>query len=150
MTLPCFVRLEWALAQLIVLFSPILPRPAISTRSFEPAIYLGSFLGPVINQRAFDKITKAMDAANKDDCLETIVGGTYDGSKGLYIEPTIYSCRTPDHPMFDQELFDPVLVAYVYPDGEFDSLSDTIDEQGGRLALTGSIFTRRSHPKDRG
>ncbi|KAI5263422.1 delta-1-pyrroline-5-carboxylate dehydrogenase 1 [Aureobasidium subglaciale] len=99
-----------------------------------------SFTGPVINDKAFKKITAAIGAANEDTQLETIVGGTYDGSKGLYIDPTIYSAKSLDHPLFDQELFGPVPVAHVYPDAEYDLLLDTIDKQGGGLALTGAIF----------
>jgi 1-pyrroline-5-carboxylate dehydrogenase len=99
-----------------------------------------NFIGPVIHQGAFNKITKAMDEANADNRLELIAGGSYDGSKGLYIEPTIYESKTLDHPLFDRELFGPVLVAYVYEDNDFDSLLETIDKQGGGFALTGAIF----------
>lgn len=100
-----------------------------------------NFVGPVINQAAFDKITKAIDSANQDDQLERVLGGTYDGSKGYFIDPTIYVSKTPDHVLFDRELFGPVLVAHVYPDGEFDQVLDVIDRQGGNFALTGSIFS---------
>ena len=100
-----------------------------------------NFLGPVINRPAFDKITKAIDSANKDDQLERVIGGTYDGSKGLFIDPTLYVSKTPDHPLFEQELFGPVLVAHVYPDAEFDNVLGLIDRQGGNFALTGAIFS---------
>ncbi|KAI4725546.1 delta-1-pyrroline-5-carboxylate dehydrogenase 1 [Aureobasidium sp. EXF-10728] len=99
-----------------------------------------SFTGPVINDAAFKKITGIIDAANKDDRLETIYGGTYDGSQGLYIEPTIYAAKTLDHELFNKEIFGPVLTAYVYPDAEYDSLLTSIDQQGGGFALTGAIF----------
>ena len=99
-----------------------------------------NFIGPVIHRAAFDKITKAMDEANKDDKLELIAGGKYDDTTGLYIEPTLYRSTTLDHPLFDRELFGPVLVAYVYEDGDFESLLTTIDSQGGGFALTGAIF----------
>ncbi|KAI4093619.1 MAG: hypothetical protein L6R37_007365 [Teloschistes peruensis] len=99
-----------------------------------------NFLGPVINQAAFTKITKAIDSANNDSQLERVIGGTYDGSRGYFIEPTLYATRTPDHPLFDQELFGPVLIAYVYPDAEFDQVLDEVDRQGGGFALTGAIF----------
>lgn len=85
-----------------------------------PPENFGSFTGPVINQAAFDKITKAIDASNKDSQLELVTGGKYDSSEGLYIEPTLYVAKNADHPLFDRELFGPVLVAYVYPDAEFD------------------------------
>ncbi|CAF9911339.1 MAG: Delta-1-pyrroline-5-carboxylate dehydrogenase, mitochondrial [Heterodermia speciosa] len=100
-----------------------------------------NFLGPVINQAAFDKITKAIDSANKDDQLVRVTGGTYDGSKGLFIDPTLYVSKTPDHPLFEQELFGPVLVAHIYPDAEFDDVLGVIDRQGGNFALTGAIFS---------
>jgi 1-pyrroline-5-carboxylate dehydrogenase len=100
-----------------------------------------AFTGPVIDRKAFDRVTKAIDTANKDERLETIVGGTYDGSKGFFIDPTIYATKSTDHPLFDQELFGPVLVAHIYPDAEFDNVLDLVDKQGGGFALTGNIFS---------
>jgi 1-pyrroline-5-carboxylate dehydrogenase len=99
-----------------------------------------SFIGPVIDKRAFNKISKVIDAANKDESLDTIVGGTYDGSIGHYIHPTVYSAKSPDHALFNTELFGPVLSAYVYPDAEFDQVLKSIDQAGGGFALTGAIF----------
>jgi 1-pyrroline-5-carboxylate dehydrogenase len=99
-----------------------------------------NFTGPVIDRPAFERITTAMDVANRDNSLETIVGGTYDGSRGYYIDPTIYLAKTPDHPLLNQELFAPLLTAYVYPDAEFDQVLDLIDSNGGGFALTGAIF----------
>lgn len=104
-----------------------------------------SFIGPVIHQGAFDKITAAIQTANNDNRLELIAGGGYNNSEGLYIEPTIYKSKTIDHPLFDVELFGPVLVSYVYEDGEFDALLDAIDKQGGGFALTGAIFATDPH-----
>jgi len=97
-------------------------------------------LGPVIDQTAFDKITKAMDAANKDSSLEKVVGGIYDGSKGHFIDATVYIAKQPDHELFDNELFGPVLIAYVYQDAEYDSVLEHIDKKGGGFALTGAVF----------
>lgn len=105
----------------------------------DPEDY-GNFLGPVINKPAFDRVTKTIQAANEDKRLERIAGGNYDDGKGYYIEPTVYVSNTLDHHLFDQELFGPVLVVYVYEDAEFDALLERIDEQGGNFALTGSIF----------
>lgn len=99
-----------------------------------------NFLGPVISQVAFDRISNAIDEANKDSRLERVIGGSYDSSKGFYIEPTIYTSKTLDHPLFDKELFGPVLIAYIYEDSDFETLLKKIDEQGGGFALTGAIF----------
>ena len=105
-----------------------------------PAEVSTAFTGPVIDKKAFDKITKWMDSAKQDDRLTTVAGGTYDGSVGYFIDPTIYVSNTSDHPLFDTELFGPVLTAYVYPDNDFDSVLDLVDRQGGGFALTGNIF----------
>lgn len=100
-----------------------------------------AFTGPVIDRKAFDRVSKAIDESNADSRLETIVGGTYDGSVGYYINPTLYATRDPAHPIFDKEFFGPILAAYIYKDAEFDSVLDQIDRQGGGFALTGNIFS---------
>lgn len=99
-----------------------------------------NFLGPVINKSAFDRVTGVIKTANEDSRLTLVAGGNFDGSKGYYIEPTVYVSNTLEHELFDRELFGPVLVAHVYEDADFDSLLTTIDKQGGGFALTGSIF----------
>ncbi|GAB7322104.1 hypothetical protein MBLNU13_g03133t1 [Cladosporium sp. NU13] len=100
-----------------------------------------AFTGPVIDRKAFDRVTSAIDEANADSRLETVVGGTYDGSTGYYINPTLYATRDPAHPIFDKEFFGPILAAYIYPDADFESVLDQIDRQGGGFALTGNIFS---------
>lgn len=99
-----------------------------------------NFLGPVINKPAFDRITGAIKKANEDNRLERIAGGSFDDSKGYYVEPAVYVSNTMDHNLFDQELFGPVLVAYVYEDAEYDSILTQLDKQGGNFALTGAVF----------
>ncbi|KAG9561889.1 delta-1-pyrroline-5-carboxylate dehydrogenase 1, partial [Aureobasidium melanogenum] len=99
-----------------------------------------NFLGPVIHKGAFDKITKIIDKANGDSRLQKVFGGSYDGSKGHFIQPSLYVANTLDHELFDQEIFGPVLVAYIYPDEEFEQVMAKIDTQGGGFALTGAIF----------
>ena len=113
----------------------------LSSVKIGPPEEFENFLGPVINQAAFDKITRAIDSANQDSQLERVIGGTYDGSKGFFVDPTLYVSKTPEHELFDRELFGPVLVAYLYPDAEFDNVLDVIDKQGGNFALTGAIFS---------
>lgn len=107
----------------------------------DPEDY-SNFTGPVIHQAAFERVTKAIDESNKDSSLETLFGGTYDNSKGLYITPTAYLAKDINHKLFDIELFGPVLVINVYPDAEFEKVLDVVDTQGGGFALTGSIFAR--------
>ncbi|KAL9014241.1 MAG: hypothetical protein Q9173_001109 [Seirophora scorigena] len=133
-------RLEaFADSQALAFFDAV--KHELSAVKVGPPEEFENFLGPVINRAAFDKITKAIDSANQDDQLERVVSDTYDGSKGFFIDPTIYVAETPDHVLFNRELFGRVLVAYVYPDAKFDNVLDMIDRQGGNLALTGAIFS---------
>ncbi|THY69620.1 pyrroline-5-carboxylate dehydrogenase [Aureobasidium pullulans] len=101
-----------------------------------------NFLGPVIHKASFDKIANIIDKANADSRLQRIFGGSYNGSKGHFIHPSLYVANTLDHELFDEEIFGPVLVAYVYPDKEFDQVMAKIDTQGGGFALTGAIFAK--------
>ncbi|KAJ9501964.1 hypothetical protein H2202_002926 [Exophiala xenobiotica] len=96
----------------------------------------GSFTGPVINQAALHKINKAIDTSNEDSRLKLVIGGKYGSSLGLFIEPTLYA----NHPLFEREVFDPVLVAWVNYDAEVDSVLVNIDQKGGGFALTSAKF----------
>lgn len=99
-----------------------------------------AFMGPVIHRRSFDKIKGIIDASNNDPSLKLLAGGTYDDSVGFFVNPTVYQAKSPDHSLFEDEIFGPVLAVYVYPDAEWSSLLKTIDQSGGGFALTGAVF----------
>ncbi|OAQ71577.1 delta-1-pyrroline-5-carboxylate dehydrogenase, mitochondrial precursor [Purpureocillium lilacinum] len=99
-----------------------------------------AFMGPVIHKNSFDKIKSIIDAGNKDPSLKLLAGGTYDGSVGYYVNPTVYQAQSPDHKLFNQEIFGPVLALYVYKDEDWSSMLKSVDENGGGLALTGAVF----------
>lgn len=102
----------------------------------------GNFVGPVIHEASFKKLTGAIDAAKQDSELELVVGGKYDGAKGYYVHPTVYQTSNPAHPYLSQEFFGPILTAYVWDDSAPDgfakacALVDATSEYG----LTGSVF----------
>ncbi|OOF94684.1 hypothetical protein ASPCADRAFT_170844 [Aspergillus carbonarius ITEM 5010] len=101
---------------------------------------MGAFMGPVIHKASFEKIKSIIDASNKDPSLELIAGGTYDGSTGYFVHPTVYRAQDINHELFDKEIFGPVLVVYVYPDAEWSSTLKKVDQSGGGFALTGAVF----------
>ncbi|KAF6831211.1 delta-1-pyrroline-5-carboxylate dehydrogenase [Colletotrichum plurivorum] len=101
---------------------------------------LDAFMGPVIHERSFEKIKRVIDESNKDPSLKLIVGGTYDGSKGYYVNPTVYLADSPDHRLFNEEIFGPVLAVSTYPDAEWSSNLKKVDQGGGGFALTGAVF----------
>lgn len=56
------------------------------------------------------------------------------------MHPTVYQAETPNHQLFEEEVFGPVLAVYVYPDAEWSSMLKKVDQSGGGFALTGAIF----------
>lgn len=106
----------------------------------------GNFIGPVIHQQSFNKLSKAIDESNKDSSLELVVGGKHDGSKGFFIHPTIYEAKTPDHKNFTTEFFGPILTVYVYDDTTdpvkaYQDICKTIDTTS-EYGLTGAVFAQ--------
>ncbi|KAF3769129.1 hypothetical protein M406DRAFT_98901 [Cryphonectria parasitica EP155] len=101
-----------------------------------------NFVGPVIHEASFKKLSGAIDAAKDDKELELVTGGRYDDSKGYYVHPTIYQTTNPAHSYLRSEFFGPILTAYVYDDSQPDGfvkaceLVDSTSEYG----LTGSVF----------
>ena len=103
---------------------------------------LDAFMGPVIHRRSFDKIKSIIDASNNDPSVKLLTGGTYDDSVGYFIQPTVYQVQSPDHRLFNEEAFGPVLAAYVYPDSKWSSILKQADQSGGGFALTGAVFAK--------
>ncbi|KAJ5863766.1 uncharacterized protein N7529_005682 [Penicillium soppii] len=103
---------------------------------------LEAFMGPVIHRGSFEKIKSIIDASNKDPSLKLIAGGTYDGSVGYYVHPTVYQADSPDHALFNEEIFGPVLAVYIYKDAEWSSILKSVDQNGGGFALTGAVFAK--------
>ena len=105
-----------------------------------------NFVGPVIHEASYKKLSGVIDSAKDDKELELLVGGTYDGSKGFFIHPTIYQTTNQDHELMSRELFGPVLVCYVYDDSSapadaFASILKKIDSTSD-YALTGAVFAQ--------
>jgi 1-pyrroline-5-carboxylate dehydrogenase len=103
-----------------------------------------NFIGPVIHQGSFDKLAKVIDAAKQDSELECLVGGTYDGSKGYFIHPTIYTTTNPRHPLLSTELFGPILCIHVYDDSAPNAYAEICKLIDGTsdYALTGAVFAQ--------
>lgn len=99
-----------------------------------------NFINAVIDDRAFDKLSKYIDNAKKDMNAEIIAGGNYDNSKGYFIEPTVILTTDPKYATMCTELFGPVLTIYVYEDAKWED-SLTMVDSTSPYALTGAIFS---------
>jgi len=98
-----------------------------------------TFVGPVIDERAFDKISGYVDLAHQS--AEVLAGGTYDRTHGWYVSPTVAVVDDPRHRLMTEEIFGPVVSVYVYDDDDFTDLLPIVDD-AAPYALTGAIFAR--------
>ncbi|EXJ82052.1 delta-1-pyrroline-5-carboxylate dehydrogenase, mitochondrial [Capronia coronata CBS 617.96] len=109
-----------------------------------PSEDFGNFIGPVIHEASFKKLSGVIDAAKDDKDLELITGGKYDSSKGYFVHPTIYETKDPAHKNLSTEFFGPILTTYVYDDSKldaFEQICKTVDSSSD-YGLTGAIFAQ--------
>jgi len=97
-----------------------------------------NFMGAVIDRRAFDKISTYLERTPDHDVL---AGGKARGEEGYFIEPTLIQARKPDSRLLCEEIFGPVVTAYVYPDSQWSETLDLVDNTSP-YALTGAVFAR--------
>ena len=70
-----------------------------------------------------------------------LVGGGTDDSDGWFVEPTVIETTDPEFRTMKEELFGPVVTAYVYDEKKYDDTLDLIDG-GAPYGLTGAVFAR--------
>jgi 1-pyrroline-5-carboxylate dehydrogenase len=99
----------------------------------------GNFMGAVIDDRSFAKLSGVLDRVRGEEGVEIVAGGTADDSEGYFVRPTIAVADDPDHEVFTTEYFGPILGVFVYEDGEYDKV---LRESAaiGAYGLTGSII----------
>ncbi|MCB9742058.1 MAG: L-glutamate gamma-semialdehyde dehydrogenase [Alphaproteobacteria bacterium] len=98
-----------------------------------------TFIGPVIDRRAFTKHTEYQHIARTTG--KVLAGGGADASVGWFIEPTLVQVDDPGHVLLREEIFGPILTAYVYPDAEWSQTLDIVDGTSP-YALTGAVFAQ--------
>ena len=96
-----------------------------------------NFLSAVIDRRAFDKISGYLALAKKN--ARILQGGRADDRTGYFVEPTLVQARTPDHRLMVEEIFGPVVTAYVFPDRQWPQVLRLVD-RSTPYALTGAVF----------
>jgi 1-pyrroline-5-carboxylate dehydrogenase len=100
---------------------------------------LQNFGGAVIDRRAFDKHSSALDRFKNSQACTIVAGGTVDDTEGFFVRPTVVECTDPGHEVFITEYFGPILGVHVYDDARFE---DTVRqaESVSPYALTGAVF----------
>ena len=100
-----------------------------------------NFINAVISETSFDKISEFIDYAKKANNAEIIVGGSYDKSKGYFIQPTVIKTTDPKFKTMCEEIFGPVVTVFVYEDENFESILQTVNETS-EYALTGAVYSQ--------
>lgn len=113
----------------------------MKTFSIGPVEDFRNFVNAVIDEKSFDKLVNYIEGAKKDASCEIIAGGTYDKSKGWFIDPTIIVTSNPKYTTMCEELFGPVLTLYVYPENDFEATLDLLDSTS-EYALTGAVLSQ--------
>jgi 1-pyrroline-5-carboxylate dehydrogenase len=100
-----------------------------------------NFMGAVIDDRAFAKLSGAIDRARADDTVTVLAGGSYDDSEGWFVRPTVLECSDPTREYFTEEYFGPLLAVHVYDDDHYPAMLTQM-ESVAPYALTGSIVAQ--------
>ena len=98
-----------------------------------------NFMGAVIDKKAFTRISDYLDHAKQN--AKILQGGVAKGDKGFFVEPTLIQTEDPGYRSLCEEIFGPVVTAYVYPDNQWEETLAIIDRTSP-YALTGAVFSR--------
>ena len=101
---------------------------------------MNNFITAVIHEGSFDKLASFIDQAKSDDNVEIVIGGTYDKSKGYFIDPTVILTKDPTYTTMHTELFGPVVTIFVFEDDDWEETLQLVDKTS-EYALTGAVFS---------
>jgi 1-pyrroline-5-carboxylate dehydrogenase len=94
-----------------------------------------AFLGPVVNERAFQRFQESVDAARRDGRIA--IGGGLPRPEGWFVEPTVVDALPFGHPLTRQELFLPFLTVTLVA-----TLDEALAEANATdYGLTAGIFS---------
>jgi 1-pyrroline-5-carboxylate dehydrogenase len=99
-----------------------------------------NFMGAVIDGKSFQTQKEAIEEARSHDKTEVLVGGGVSDDEGFFVEPTVIETRDPDFRLLRDELFGPVVTAYVYPEGKWSETLELVDRTAP-YGLTGAVFS---------
>ena len=97
-----------------------------------------NFVAAVIDERAFTKHSAYLELARGQD---VVGGGQAHGETGWYIEPTFVRVDEPKHRLMSEEIFGPIVAAWVYDDADWEGALELVDTTSP-YALTGAVFSQ--------
>ncbi|MEP7235744.1 MAG: L-glutamate gamma-semialdehyde dehydrogenase [Ignavibacteriota bacterium] len=120
---------------------PVYERVVEKVKELTEALEIGDpsnnkAIGPVVNQRAQEKIMQYIKIGKTEGTLVT--GGTIVGKEGFYIKPTVFSDIAPEARLSQEEIFGPVLA--IIPVKDFDEALRVANNT--EYGLTGAVYTK--------
>ena len=101
---------------------------------------MSNFITAVIHEGSFDKLASYIDKVKAAEDADIFAGGTYDKSKGYFIEPTVIVTSNSQYETMCTELFGPVVTVYTYDDEKWSETLNLVDSTS-EYALTGAVFS---------
>jgi len=102
---------------------------------------LSTFMGAVIDDRSFGRISEALARAKERPSVSVLTGGNVEGGDGYFVQPTVLTCTDPTDEVFTKEYFGPILGVHVFEDGDYEAvLAQAADI--APYALTGSVIAQ--------
>ena len=98
-----------------------------------------NFMGAVIDEPSFRTQRDAFAEA-KAAGAEIVTGGSTDDSVGWFVEPTVIKTDDPGFRLLRDELFGPVVTAYVYDESKWADTLALVDSTAS-YGLTGAVFS---------
>ena len=99
-----------------------------------------NFMGAVIDANAFETHKQALEEA-KSNGRTIVAGGSAEDDEGFFVQPTVIETSDPGDRLLREELFGPIVTAYVYPDSKWDETLELVDTTSP-YGLTGAVFAR--------
>jgi 1-pyrroline-5-carboxylate dehydrogenase len=100
-----------------------------------------TYVGAVINARQHAKHAAALARARSEGLV--VVGGGTEDSIGWFVDPTVLEVADPRSSFITEELFAPVLTAFVYNDADWEQTLRLVDESTS-YGLTGAVFAEEA------
>jgi 1-pyrroline-5-carboxylate dehydrogenase len=108
-----------------------------------------NFMGAVIDAKSFETQRQAIEEARSGNgATKLLVGGDIDDQDGWFVRPTVIETSDPNFRTMREELFGPVVTAFVYEPDRYEETLEMIDN-GSPYGLTGAVFARDRHAVER-
>jgi 1-pyrroline-5-carboxylate dehydrogenase len=113
----------------------------VNSFKMGPVDDFSNFINAVIDEKSFDKIASYITNAKSDADARIVAGGSFDKSKGYFIQPTVIEALDPKYVTMCEEIFGPVLTIHVYDADKYVEALQLVDTTSP-YALTGAVIAQ--------